>query len=581
MEARLSMQAIERSLDGGHSSLKWKVPEPSGFLGGIDLDQLALEPNVKEIVQSMPIGPLLFSFRQKGLTECGDILPHLTMDQVTRLLDYDVWVKGDLARPRFYEWLMAFHAAGKKELAQRFMDLEEEYQLSLLVGKIRAFNEEDIEGLSDEVADRLYRMPCNTVFYLIMSEVESEIAAIEAIIESVIEENLSYAYALISHAAFAPGQEAENLLAQFREARMGEDGFVPYDESLLLFAPLDVSSYMEKWQEVRERYKHEGVLEEKDKNEPFLGVVLSHAQKSGWDMDEQFAVHQNILYVANSLCTAVSVEASDVHGLNRVLVQVRAMVGLGLDYLSQGSCEASLLILKKVTAKELFRIGVSLLHGVRKSLIDGFVKLSLPDALLIKRHYESRKLGAILYKMDRHYRDILGAEVTEILKGLFNRFPMCPILASKERSDRVEFVPVDRMRLFLELRSLSEGVLAVMHLADCFSLDLEKSYSLEKILATLCVQAVIKGKVVAEPISPNDLKVFVSFGESELNKRVSLLDGHFKDYLTKEKGSWAINESFLESSLAAAMHIIIDSLVGVLLAAKNAKDSLDKLVIVA
>jgi hypothetical protein len=582
MEARLSESAIEKVLDGGHSSLKWEVPAPSGFLGGLDLDKIAQDENCKDIVQSLPTQPLLFSLRQKGLAECLDILPHLTMDQFTRLLDYDAWRDESISKGRFYEWLTAFGAISKKEMATRFIDLEEEYQLSILVGKIRVFDEEDKEGLSEEDEDRLYPMPCNTVFFMIMSSQEEEIIAIENLIEAVIEENISYAYALISHAAFHPGLEAEDLLKQFRNARMGEDGFVSYDESLRLFAPVDLETYKAKWQSLRDEHSvtSRAVVSEEEENQPFLGLALNHAQESGWDMEQQFAVHQNILYVANSLCTAVNVEAGDVLGLNRVLEQVRARVGLGLECLAGGSEKAALVILTKVSAQELFRVGTTLVDSIRKAVLKGLTELDMPGADELRRNFETRRMGAILLKLDRTYRDILGLEVTEILKGLFNRFPMCPMLNGKERKDRVEFVPIDRMRLFYEIRSLTEGVIAVLNLVSDLAKTPGKTVpSLEKMVSTVCVHTVVKGEVCAQPLSRADLENFLALSSEDLSSKVQNLEVVLKDFLRQRRQDWVVTEDAIEGSLTAAMHIVIDSLVGVLLAAKNAKGSLDKMVI--
>lgn len=583
MEARLSESAIEKVLDGGHSSLKWEVPAPSGFLGGLDLDKIAQDVNCREVVQSLPTQPLLFSLRQKGLAECLDILPHLTMDQYTRLLDYDVWRGDAISTERFYEWLAAYGAVSKDEMARRFIDLEEEYQLSILVGKIRVFDLEGKDSLSQIDQDRLYPMPCNTVFFMILSDREAEVAAIENLIEACIEKNLSYAYALISHAAFHPGLESEELLRQFRNARMSEDGFIPYEESLRLFAPVDLESYLKKWQSLRELYHVDGAVassEESEKN-PYLGVVLKHAQESGWSVDEQFEVHQSILYVANSLCTAVNVEAGDVYGLNRVLEQVRAMVGLGLDYLSGSHKNAALVLLKKVRAQELFRVGTTLVDRIRKAMLQGLESLNVPDIEKVRRNFEARRMGAILLRLDRQYREIFGLEVTEIIKGLFNRFPMCPLLLGKERKDKVEFVPIDRMRLFYELSALTEGVIAVLHLVG----DLAKARraqgmpSLERMVSTVCVQTLIKGKVCREPLTRQDLQQFLAINPDELDAKVQSLELHLKTFLYEGGQEWAVNQVMMEGSLTAAMHIIIDSLVGLLMAAKNSKETLDKMVV--
>ena len=61
--------------DAGHQNLPWSVNEPSGFLAGIDFNAILDNPQAREIIQSLPVQPLYYGLKKKGLAECLAVLP--------------------------------------------------------------------------------------------------------------------------------------------------------------------------------------------------------------------------------------------------------------------------------------------------------------------------------------------------------------------------------------------------------------------------------------------------------------------------------------------------------------------------
>ena len=84
MTNRLSKENVQHNLDAGHQNLPWSVSEPSGFLAGIDFNAILDNPQAKEIIQSLPVQPLYYGLKKKGLAECLQIIltvpePHLDL----------------------------------------------------------------------------------------------------------------------------------------------------------------------------------------------------------------------------------------------------------------------------------------------------------------------------------------------------------------------------------------------------------------------------------------------------------------------------------------------------------------------
>ena len=185
------------ALDSGYRSLNWQPGPLSGFISGLDIDALLASPEPKKAVRAMPVQPLYYAIKRKGLADCLALLPLLSQDQVIRLFDYDLWHQGQLDPAKAVEWILAFAKLGPKELYQRFAYLDEEYQLGLLYNRFRVYEVEDKFELPDEVQDRVHAMPCGKVYYEILAQTKEEGEAIESIIQSAVENNLRYAYALL------------------------------------------------------------------------------------------------------------------------------------------------------------------------------------------------------------------------------------------------------------------------------------------------------------------------------------------------------------------------------------------------
>ena len=226
---------------------------------------------------------------------------------------------------KLYALLNYFAELGSEQLYRRFAYLDEEYQLAMIAGLIEVYDLEEFEGLNQEEQDTLHGMPCGQVYYRIVTEDESTHNFIRKLMTAVTEHNPRYAYALLGHASFALRSEHEESIRRFRQARLEEDGYVSYEESLTCFQPLDSQVLRNKYKNYNYR---QGVVSQGQQQELYLMEVLSLAQQRGWSIDDQYTVHQGLLFLANSLCSAAQVEPEDLHGLNRILEQCRALVGL-------------------------------------------------------------------------------------------------------------------------------------------------------------------------------------------------------------------------------------------------------------
>ena len=525
MADRLSDESLLSALDAGHTHIAWLSHEQGGILGGYDLQKICADPAAAEIIPSIPAQTLYMSLMRQGLADNLAVLPHLSADQVIRFFDYDVWCDDKPTLRQAVRWLTLFREVDSAELLKRYRGLDEEYQIALLSGKVKTYTDEDLDHLDDALKDELHAMPCNTVFYQILTEDQREYECIQALIDAALEGDIGYAYMLLAYSEAAVPNETEDQLAQFRRARLEEDGFVTYDEGLALFHAVDLAFYIDKYSIVRAK-SLEGRLHETAlaaggdplADAPFLTRLLDQAGKAGWSVDERYQVHQSLLYVVNGLCAAAKVEPDDLAGINRLMQQAQALVSLGIEFLSGGDMDLGLLLLQKEAAKNLFRVGLGLIDFTRNRMLERFVEARLPGAEHLKRLLALRKWGLILQYLDRSVRDLLGFELTAILRGLFNRFPVMPLMdgADAGKPDGgISFVVIDSLRSFSQFLALLDGISGLIHVARSHQVA-SLTEPLEKIVATQFLLFALEKSPGARVVEPAEIKLFAQIPEADL-----------------------------------------------------------------
>lgn len=476
MENRLSDSFVAASLDAGHQNLAWEPGPPSGFLAGIDLKAILSDPNAAEIVPELPTQALYYALKQQGVEDALDLLPLLSPEQVERMLDYDAWTQDELVPKRFFSFLKPFGEISREQLYERFSDLDEEYQLAALQGFFRVHEVEDPYDLPEDIAEKAYRMPCNKIFYEILSEDADEIAFLEELMESLKENNMRYAYAILGHSTYQPPGEALAEVARFRRGRLEDDGFMSYEESLSIFAPIDHASLLKKWNE-GERTQDITSLALQGGSGLFLDAVMLAARDENVSIDELYQLHQSFLYLANALCAAGQVAPDDIAGLNRLLEQGKALLSLGLEYLGQGDLGLGIRIVRNESARTLFRVGLSLVDTVREDVIQRFEGMDWPRADRLRRFYIARQWGQILLELDRHWVTHVGLQAGEVLKGLFNRFPMVPMRMMQDQN-RIVFAPIVNLRELLQLEKNLQSIMGYLYAATFSGLPLNQPVDL-------------------------------------------------------------------------------------------------------
>ena len=456
MASRLSDLAIKSGYDSGHRSLPWDAPRGKENLLDLNLESLVAAPNAQEILQSIPTQILYHALKRKEMANLAGVLALLSQQQVIRLLDYDCWQEDRLDPKRAFTWLSVVADSDPEALHFIYAGLDEEYQQALLHRYVRVFNEEEKDRLSVAEQDELIPLPGQKSFYSIRSDDRVIVKFIMNLIEVSISVNPAYVFTLLSSSAYAVPEELEALSLQFRNARLEEDGFVPYSESLSAFLPIELDDA-----QIATSGAASQDLMVSDEPARYLDRVVSFSmQNDAWDDDLSLRMQQGMLLLGNYLCAATKIESDDLDGLNTILEQLKALISLGLEFLSAGNLNAARQVLITEHPKDIFRTGLSVVYRAQDQCLEKFSDRGFHEPVRqLRKLQKQQKWGALQRYLDVDCLELFGFELTENLKGLFNRFPM--VLKDIDSKGRqLKFAPIGSML------DASQAKTRVLHLVN-------------------------------------------------------------------------------------------------------------------
>jgi hypothetical protein len=477
-----------------HDTLDLLAPAP------VDLDRLMTATDPETAVQAIAPQPLYQALMTRGPEDCLELLPYLSREQFVRIFDYDVWTDDKLAPAKALRWLNLYRNLGPEQLYRRFRELDEEYQLALLGPHIEWLDLEEFEALPDSEQDFYNRMPCGTAYYRIKAGDAAIDDMVASLVDAALGQDIDYAYSMLTHAAYLPPGEQEALIGQFRRARLEEDGFVTYEESLSSFRPIDVVALAAKWRQ-SDSDASRLMVPARPNDELFLVRVMQRAA-SQLSPGDYAALNQGCAMLGNTLAASARIDTDDLEGLRRLLKHAQSLVSLGLEYLAAGDEVRAVDVLKTEHPQVLFRSGLSLVGRLQEALSERFVSAGLPGAAECVRYLRMDRRGMLIHGIDQKIGPVLGMQRTEMLKGIFNRFPLVP--ESTPTGGRITFAPVASLASLVEVARVADGISGVLYLAQLTTPPGIAVVDIDRHLLTAMAQVLLGRAFSYAPLSPAD-----------------------------------------------------------------------------
>ena len=561
MTERLSQEHLNGILDAGHRGFAKlsKQEEHESLFPKLDLKAIISSPSPKKQIQNLPPQVLFHSLVRAGLSDCLEVLPLLSSEQFVRICDYDIWHEDRLVAKQAFHWLGFYREVSPSQMYERFRQLDEEYQVALLSPFCTIFTHDEYEKMTEEQQDLLYRFPNDALYYSVNTGDADLHKGICSLVDAAMGEDMSYAMTLLSTAALSPPNEQEELIRQFRNARLEEDGFLSYEESLSFFTPLDPESEFALDDFAHSQSKEIAVNEESQAS--FLSQVIDQLKNTEQSQNALDA-EQSLLHLANAMCGAAKVEPDDLSGLKDLLQHTSSLVSFSLETLSQGNPTEAATILRNHHPKKIFQWGLGLIQQLRTGMLASIKQSTMPtkitEAFIINA--QAQKFGLCQEALDRSFLPILGQEHTEVLKGLFNRFPLAPLQITKGQGQTyIAFKPISSLTDFKRLISACEALTSKLQLVSnaCREEQSTASTSLDTLLMQAFIQTSLGKPFTSQAPNQADVENFYKLTDLKTPKDFCT---EISSFLQNQSSWLSSKQGFVRSKLANVSALSIKTL---------------------
>jgi hypothetical protein len=205
--------------------------------GQMVLDRILREDHPRELVHGLPQEDFYWLVKKAGDNDCLTLLEMASQDQWQYLLDMELWRKDRLNPDQAFQWLERLKQADPDKLARWLFVEGEAFAYFYFFKSIQVVikEEEEVLDLDEDF------IAFDGVFYFrVLDKRHSE--TIEDILRAMAGYDLDRYHAVLLGLAGVLPAEIEEEMYRMRNIRLAEHGFLPFDEALSIYAPLDAGT---------------------------------------------------------------------------------------------------------------------------------------------------------------------------------------------------------------------------------------------------------------------------------------------------------------------------------------------------
>ncbi len=416
------------------------------------LDLILSQQNAKELVQNLPSVDLYWIIKKIGEDDSIPLLELASEEQWQYILDIEVWVRDRINIRKVSEWLRRFMKADAERLARWL--ITEEMEMFTYYYLYRML---DIIIATD---DNIYDIPedyftLDGTFYLKLRDPDQR-DLIETILKLIASESfLRYQALLMTSRAILPASTEEELY-RLRSVRIAEYGFLPFEEAVGIYAPLDPEDLV---LEKKDRRK-EIVYVDDEVKDIIPSFPMYSLQPVGIFQLALRNIKDNVLLdriklefagLCNQLLSADGLSIGGYEDLIKVCKKAAGYLNIGFEKVCGNDVNMAIELIKKNSLHSIFRVGFGIALRLRWE-VERWIKESW---------FRSQKIDFSFWGSDG-----------EILIGLLNKKPLYYVGIE----DGEEYRPFQSLKEIEECRSIFYKIKVLDRL---FS-DLTSFYPIEK-----------------------------------------------------------------------------------------------------
>jgi len=327
------------------------------------MDRILEHPDPPGLIEGLPSEDFFWLIKRVG-EDSMQLLKLASLRQWQYLLDLELWEKDRLDLTHAFQWLQRLQRSDPERLTRwLFTDghaLAYFYLFRSMHVEIR--DEDEAYDLEEGF------FTLDGLFYIkVLKEGQRE--TVEGILRTMANEDLLKYHSLLTGLAGVLPAELEEDMYRLRNVRIAEHGFLPREEALLVYAPLDLNIIEQR----ESRGMVDPVLDEKNLDlAPYTPFYFSKSQnlltKSASRITDARLLDRIRLEFAglcNQVLSADGLVIDDIDVLRKTGQKVAGYLNLALEEMSGKHIEAAEELLRKNRLISLFRMGFGLAQKLK------------------------------------------------------------------------------------------------------------------------------------------------------------------------------------------------------------------------
>lgn len=381
--------------------------------GGQIIKRILDLENPTEFIRSLSCEDLFWIVKKVGADDSIELLALASEEQWQYILDVEIWQRDRMNIPASIDWLKRLHLADPFRLAKWMYSEQGEVFTHFFF-----FKTTDIIVISDK--NEVYDIPdgyvtFDGVYYFKAKESHNH-AILEDILRFMSGEDFQKYQSLMLNIGGVIPAETEEELYRLRNVRMAEHGFLPFEEALSIYSPLDIQ-YISP---IKKEDIPDIIIDEEIRSfaplAPVLyldsDVLLTNIMNNINDPILMDRIRIEFAGLCNQILSADGIIPQDANDLIQVCRKAAGFLNIALERRAGKELPLAISIIKNYPLSIIFRVGFG---------------------LALKTKWEAQKWTSLSWFASQGYElNFWGDYWGGILEGLLKPKPMFYDMARQE-----------------------------------------------------------------------------------------------------------------------------------------------------
>ena len=330
----------------------------------VDLGEMLSSADLRGRIRRLSVPHLFFGIKELEDQEMQKLLPHITEQQWTGILDLHLWSRDEMSSGAFMELERHITQAEDPVASKLLRGTDQELWELLLKRNVEIYGKIDEDQYEVEPPEGEWMETPNRDYLITLPHNPEEARLLRALILRLYQLDAEYAANLIESCRARTAIEIEECAYQNRRRRVEDMGFQDYFEAINLYTllPPDEPLPQKKPESIREVSTLPARLTERLDDSLLLFEALAQITEP----QQSQTLVEELFFVCNKVISADSASPTDPTEIKTTIRKAITGINLGLDWWSGGNLPKAVEGLERFYLQSFFQVGYSRLMELQQ-----------------------------------------------------------------------------------------------------------------------------------------------------------------------------------------------------------------------